>query len=137
MNLEKIVYLLEFNKEMEDEILSFDYFLLNKNIEDLEDLKKILNKYSFLDQSDLKHIIDMYNNFWINFDLEITFLEILNSILYRKKINNEKLKRLWKHIWKFNNILDIINNKIKKRELKAREINEDYTFCIDDKLKYI
>jgi hypothetical protein len=63
MNLEKIVYLLEFNKEMEDEILSFDYFLLNKNIEDLEDLKKILNKYSFLDQSDLKHIIDMYNNF--------------------------------------------------------------------------
>jgi hypothetical protein len=79
----------------------------------------------------------MYNNFWINFDLEITFLEILNSILYRKKINNEKLKRLWKHIWKFNNILDIINNKIKKRELKAREINEDYTFCIDDKLKYI
>ena len=125
MNFKELIHNLDFNKASEERILSFEYFFLNKNIDNLDDLKTILSVYTFIALEDLDKIYKLYNSDWVGFDLENKFLDILNSTLYKKYLDILKLKNLWIHIEKYNIILDEIYTKIKKIEFKIEEENEE------------
>lgn len=121
MNFKKLIHNLAFNKATEEKILSFEYFLLTKNVWNLEDLKYILSVYTFVKRDDIEKIYNLYLKVWISFDLENEFLNILNSTLYEKYLDVPKLKNLWEHIKKYNIILDEIYKKIQKLELEMKE----------------